>query len=48
MVKDTKKLKVLTRDSLKEVVDDANTMGITDVIQVIERYSGEFTLIYRA
>jgi hypothetical protein len=48
MVKDTKKLKVLTRDSLKEVVDDANTMGITDIIQVIERSSGEFTLIYRA
>jgi hypothetical protein len=48
MVKEEKILKVITRDTLKEVIDDANSLGVTEVVQILERQSGEFTLIYRA
>lgn len=47
MVKKVKKLKVITKDSLKEAIDEANALGVEDVVQVLEKSTGEFTIIYR-
>jgi hypothetical protein len=44
-----KKLKVLAADRLNQLIDEANELGITDVVQILnsDKY-GQLYLVYRA
>jgi len=45
--KQSKVIKVITKDSLKELIDETNKLRGIEIIQFLERQSGEFTLIYK-